>query len=409
MTTIRAKIIGGFLLIALLVPVLGVMAISSVQRISDRTSTTEDDALPAVLAAKDLNTLQRMQQEAVLAYLAGGAAEDRQRYDDLQAAINGKLSELHAALTRASGGDARAADGLMARIVDERARFQFAADELLNTRDTTAQNLETVRVKAEEIIIELTVMRARFNANPFAQPAQTNQAGGQAQAATVRAQVWELLFGVQGIMSGVAFEAAISTGYAMTRNPVLMQRFQDASSAFPNYVKSAKSAAGPEDRPFIDRVETKFYQEFEPAARGLIELADSAAATRLSFNDASSAIGSQLDELATLQTARLGRAQQEAQGTVADSRRILVVTTLLAFALAGGLGFWFAQRITRPILDLRDAANRISAGDLSDTTINRAGTDEVGDLARAFHRMLASVRILMARDEPDQEVRSHVA
>ena len=403
--TIRAKIIGGFLLIALLVPILGSVAISRVQRINDSTTATEEIALPGVLAAKDLNTLQRMQQESVLAYFAGGAAEDRQQYEALKPRIEQKLAELRTALDRGSG-DRRAADELMAQIGEERATFDAAAERLLGARDAIEQNAETVRVKAEEIVVQLTVMRMRFNPNPFAQPSQPT---GPVQPVTVRAQVWELLFGVEGMMSDVAFEAAIAAGYTVTLNPLLKQRFNDASAAFPNFLKSAKNAGGPEDRPFIDRVETIFYREFEPAARNLMATADAAAESRTVFAVSSGAMSGRLEELATLQSASLGQAQRDAQGAVQDSRRMLIATTLLAFAIAGTLGFWFARRITSPIVELRDAADRISSGDLRGTELAPSGQDEIGDLSRAFQRMMASVRILMARDEPEQDMRSHVA
>jgi HAMP domain-containing protein len=409
--TIRAKIVGGFLLIALLVPILGGVAISRVQRISDSTRAAEEVALPGVLAAKDLNALQRMQQETVLAYFAGGAEEDRQQYEALKPQIQEKLAELRAALERGSGDDARAAEELLARIDEERVAFDGAAEQLLGAHDAIEHNAETVRVKAEQIVLELTVMRMRFNPNPFAQP---NQAGGAVQPTTVqpvtvRAQVWELLFGVEGMMSDVAFEAAIAAGYTVTLNPLLKQRFADASLAFPTFLKSARNAAGPEDRPFLDRVEKVFFQEFEPAARGMIETADAAAASRLAFADASSALGGWLEELAGIQSASLGLAQRDAQNAVQDSRLLLIATTVLAFVLAGALGLWFARRITRPIVELRDVADRISSGDLRATEIAPAANDEVGDLARAFQRMLASIRILMADETPAEETRSHVA
>jgi HAMP domain-containing protein len=210
-------------------------------------------------------------------------------------------------------------------------------------------------------------------------------------------------------MSDVAFEAAIAAGYTVTLNPLLKQRFADASLAFPAFLKSARNAAGPEDRPFLDRVEKVFFQEFEPAARGMIETADAAAASRLAFADASSALGGWLEELAGIQSANLGLAQREARNAVQDSRLLLIATTVLAFVLAGALGLWFARRITRPIVELRDVADRVSSGDLRATEIAPAANDEVGDLARAFQRMLASIRILMADDKPAEETRSHVA
>jgi signal transduction histidine kinase len=58
------------------------------------------------------------------------------------------------------------------------------------------------------------------------------------------------------------------------------------------------------------------------------------------------------------------------------------------------MGLWLSRNISVPVLALRDAAKRVSKGDLT-TTVKKFSQDEIGDLARAFNNMvrdLASAR-----------------
>ena len=66
--------------------------------------------------------------------------------------------------------------------------------------------------------------------------------------------------------------------------------------------------------------------------------------------------------------------------------------------LVGGLGIlvavlaslWFADRVTRPIVSLADAARRVALGDLT-TKVEVESSDELGELAASFNRMTADL------------------
>lgn len=80
---------------------------------------------------------------------------------------------------------------------------------------------------------------------------------------------------------------------------------------------------------------------------------------------------------------------------------VLVIVILMALALA----FWMSRRITRPVAQLRDAAERVSKGDLT-ATVPEGGDDEIGDLTDSFERMITAVRFLSLEEEDDQEAQS---
>jgi len=71
---------------------------------------------------------------------------------------------------------------------------------------------------------------------------------------------------------------------------------------------------------------------------------------------------------------------------VAGARRDVVISALFALAGALVIGFGFSQSVTRPIIELRDVARAIAAGDV-DRRPSLSAPGEVGDLALALHRM----------------------
>lgn len=60
------------------------------------------------------------------------------------------------------------------------------------------------------------------------------------------------------------------------------------------------------------------------------------------------------------------------------------------------IGFWLARNISVPVLALRDAANKVGDGDLTQRVVNDSG-DEIGELATAFNKMV--VDLGKAREE----------
>ncbi len=64
----------------------------------------------------------------------------------------------------------------------------------------------------------------------------------------------------------------------------------------------------------------------------------------------------------------------------------LGIAFLVGIAVAGALGWYLSRRITKPVLALADAADRIAAGDYA-VEVPRAGADEIGELADRFRQM----------------------
>jgi methyl-accepting chemotaxis protein len=81
------------------------------------------------------------------------------------------------------------------------------------------------------------------------------------------------------------------------------------------------------------------------------------------------------------------------------TRTLTMLGVIAGLFLLGSVGVYFlARNLAKPVIALRDAAQRVSEGDLT-TPIpyNSAGSDETGELMRSFGEMLES--LLRANDE----------
>ena len=79
-----------------------------------------------------------------------------------------------------------------------------------------------------------------------------------------------------------------------------------------------------------------------------------------------------------------------------DIRTTSLIVSAVVFVIGIIIGFWLSQNITIPVQALRDAAIRVGEGDLAQRVVNNSG-DEIGDLARAFNKMVAD--LARAREE----------
>ena len=76
---------------------------------------------------------------------------------------------------------------------------------------------------------------------------------------------------------------------------------------------------------------------------------------------------------------------------IIKSRRQIRLTSLLAslvvFVIGLVIGYSLARNISRPVLALRDAANRVGEGDLTQS-VKSSSRDEIGELSVAFNKMV---------------------
>jgi HAMP domain-containing protein len=384
---IRTKLVGYFLVIAMFVPLLGGAALSRIRSIDHSVQNLSDNAIPRIGDAQELAALQRDQQAAALAYVAGGKAEDRQTYLDLGPKFDQQLAALNASGS-AGGKDKQQA------ISAARAKFTNAGAQLVTSRTTRDRNLDNLHAKHDDIVQKLNSIRARFvsgGQNP-------TDASGVPQA--VRYQINDLLLGTEGMLHMVALEQSLASDYTITPDDKLRQQFDSASNSFNGWLQIAYNAGGGDDRAILTQIQNDIGQ-FESSARAMMAAADLSAKSLDSFVAASREVQDALNAYVTYESGELAVVKKSSAGAVSSAQSVVISLTLLGFAFAGAVGFWLASSITRPIRRLRDVADRVSTGDLQDVDISVDTRDEIGDLADAFRRMVVSIRFLMTGGRDD--------
>lgn len=84
----------------------------------------------------------------------------------------------------------------------------------------------------------------------------------------------------------------------------------------------------------------------------------------------------------------------DASALVANERQAAIITgvvLLLILPVALGIGWWISRRLTYPIIELAEKAERIGQGQLDQSVVVRS-QDEVGQLASTFNRMMDQLR-----------------
>ena len=84
---------------------------------------------------------------------------------------------------------------------------------------------------------------------------------------------------------------------------------------------------------------------------------------------------------------RVSLESEVAERRIASVRLSVFVTAIVAAAVAIGLGWFVARRVTSPLRTMTDAADSIARGERWDRRLPVGGRDEIGTLAQAFNEM----------------------
>ncbi|MDP2862077.1 MAG: methyl-accepting chemotaxis protein [Desulfobacterales bacterium] len=75
-----------------------------------------------------------------------------------------------------------------------------------------------------------------------------------------------------------------------------------------------------------------------------------------------------------------------------STRNVIIVIGMIFLLLASVLFYFFARNLTRPLVNVVEAAQKIAGGDLAVEVTSEARQDEIGSLARAFTLMIHSLK-----------------
>lgn len=230
---------------------------------------------------------------------------------------------------------------------------------------------------------------------------------------TLRAQIDTIT--TQWLPSAVA-SASIKSGASELRNMQLQQAIADEDSTRKrlasvmidlidrieaNQDEYEKLIGSPEQlaiyRRFVDRWER--YQELSFVFFALVEDNQTSEAVALLTGDGEVAFNefsAVLDTLVSVNETASSNAAWRAAETYARARKFSYIVLITAVLLALVFATVLARLVTRPVIQLAEAARTVAGGNV-DVELDVLTTDEVGDLSQSFNQMTASLR--KARDE----------
>lgn len=385
---IRFKLIAGYMAVALLVPMLGVLAISRLNSVQGSVHQISDVVTPSLLRARSVVELLHRQQAAGLGYHETGKEEELRRYQSESHEFDSVFEQVTLELRKSN--DPSAAQ-LLAALDAEQKTFSRAVAQMIDGRQTADRSLTVLRTKNAELVAELFKIRQRYIPSS---PQQVTE--GSNIPTTLRNQINDLLLGSEGMQRYTAAEFAAATGYALDPTDAARTQIQQAPLLFETWRQVAYAAGGPDDRVIIDRVQ-KAFAEFDTSANAMLEATDLSRRARDTFVKSTGSFILLIDQMVQEDAQKLNAAHEDTDQAIASTRMLYIGGAAIAFALAGVLGLWMSTSITRPLVELRDAADRISRGEMEGVEINVQSNDEIGELAQSFKRMLASIRYLRRR------------
>jgi methyl-accepting chemotaxis protein len=134
------------------------------------------------------------------------------------------------------------------------------------------------------------------------------------------------------------------------------------------------------------------------AARARGDRADAASTYFAEVGPLAVKVDGALADLATLDANRADLLQTRSASTYSWSRLLTVLLWAAALLVGGTVSVLVAHGIVRRVRPMLAAAERIAEGDL-DLAVDADGADEIGDMGRAFQRMIVSLRTLAAGAE----------
>ena len=105
----------------------------------------------------------------------------------------------------------------------------------------------------------------------------------------------------------------------------------------------------------------------------------------------------------TLGVARVSVSTAQLGDIVSSARNDVLLSALIALAAALALTFAFSRAVTQPIVELRDVARSLAAGDLARRP-SLSAPGEVGDLGTAMHRMAEQLAARLRELQAEQDL-----
>ncbi|EST51959.1 chemotaxis protein [Brevibacillus panacihumi W25] len=222
-----------------------------------------------------------------------------------------------------------------------------------------------------------------------------------------------ILSNVQKIQAEVAKESNSLSGYILTRDRDFLDDIkvsnENVTRLTTETISIAKLGGFGEQLQRLEGLNQEFKEKYEHVL-GMVQSNQSFDAIRYYFRSEVLALGIEMDEiaegLANEQLASMTEESQKNSELTQNAITNVAVLSIFAVVLSVLIGIFSSRMISKPIVAIAAAAERIAQGDLTTENLQIKNRDEVGVLASSFNQMKENLRTLVVEIHASAE---HVA
>ncbi|GMK48749.1 hypothetical protein PghCCS26_58790 [Paenibacillus glycanilyticus] len=206
---------------------------------------------------------------------------------------------------------------------------------------------------------------------------------------------------IQELNVAIKKEQLSARGYLILKDDSSSQNFNAAHESFLQLSKELSAIVKlPKAKELLEQL-IGLEKQFHEAATREMQLKDQNKTDEYmelvtkQGHEISSAFDSKMDELTDYQQTVMDEGHQETADQAASTKTSMLVLGLAAILIGLAVAVYIGRKISRPVVELSKAAEKIAAGDLTSTELNVTNKDEIGDLAVSFKRMRRNLRELI--------------
>lgn len=220
------------------------------------------------------------------------------------------------------------------------------------------------------------------------------------EAEGLHRHTYEVLAARDDVSSALKDVGLALRGYMISGDERQLERFNGSLAEIERQAQELRVlvADNPEQLQRVDRM-IKLSRDYVVFAKEVAELRQAkglAPAAQLFGSEGTRKLFEGMREVTQeIQRTEEATLKQRTERTHSDAewaKRSIVVGTAVAFLLAALMGWLIARSVTRPLRDLTQVAERVTLGDLDVQVPQQLRDDEIGLLAKAFDRMMQSLR-----------------
>ncbi|MCL6617711.1 MAG: methyl-accepting chemotaxis protein, partial [Anoxybacillus ayderensis] len=206
---------------------------------------------------------------------------------------------------------------------------------------------------------------------------------------------------VTNMQNAMLREQIAVRGYLINGKPESLTAFEKAASEFStNQEKMESLQLEGKVKQAADRL-VKAEQEYRDIAKQAIEFKKQGQMDEISriMKERGNAITVEVTEAGEQARAAQAEHLQQMSETLSEQAKQMKYMTLItigvAFLVSIAIALYISEKISRPVKQIAEHAEKIAHGDLSVDDIYVANRDEIGDLAKAFNQMVHNLKQLI--------------